>query len=97
MIILAHRDSTASVVLSSSPLLLSLAILQYIYEKSVHSTLVSVNSSSQLHSTYFVESHQELPIITLFHKFININLKAMGYKIITCLLHIPLGQQIYIQ
>jgi len=56
MIILAHRDSTASEVLSSSPLLLSLAILQYIYEKSVYSALISVNSSSCLHSTYFVES-----------------------------------------
>jgi len=55
-IILAHRDSAASVVLSISPLLLSLAILQYIYEKSVHSTLISVNSSSRFDSTYFVES-----------------------------------------
>jgi len=56
MIILANRDSASSVVLSSSPLLLGLAILQYIYEKSVHSTWISVNSSSRLHITYFVES-----------------------------------------
>jgi hypothetical protein len=56
MIIPAHRDSAASVVLFISPLLLSLAILQYIYDKSVYSTLISVNSSSHLHSTYFVES-----------------------------------------
>jgi hypothetical protein len=56
MIIFAPRDSAASVLLSISPLLLSLAILQYIYEKSVYSTFISVNSSSHLHSTYFVES-----------------------------------------
>jgi len=54
MIILAHGDSAASVVLPISPLLLSLAILQYIYEKRVYSTLISVTSSSRLHSTYFV-------------------------------------------
>jgi hypothetical protein len=56
MTILAHRVSAASVGLSSSPLLLSLAILQYIYEKNVYPTLISVNSSSRLHSTYFVDS-----------------------------------------
>ena len=56
MIILAHRDAVPSVVLSSSPLLLSLAILQYVYEESVYSSLTSVIFSSRLHSTFFVES-----------------------------------------
>lgn len=97
MIIFALRDSAASVLLSISSLLLSLAILQYIYKKSVYSTFISVMFSSRLHSTYFVES---APRAANYHSItilLTLNLKTMGYKILICLLHILLGQQIYIQ